>query len=287
MNAEKTKRLVAALVLLLAVLFILRFALGLVIDLRPTDHHSGVVDYSARLVYNEASNITYRKSTAHNQQKTAQSVNDVAVGQLQVYAKEANLAAYTKEYEQAIKKVRQVIADHEAVIRIERIHGTKPNRSATLIIRSPVDAFDPLVAELRQCAPLASFSVTKEDQTAESQNMLAELKSQEAFYEALAALRQAQGKVDEMVRLEEKILGVRSHIEQLKANVDTMIGDEPHHNVRYSLTEDMGLYVESAQYPLTSRVLNAGVWAVKYWLLIIFLFGIGLALRWSVHTITK
>lgn len=265
----------------------MRLLLGLVFDLRPTDHASPVARSVSLQSDDSWGSISYRKSTAHNQQKAVAQMQEVVVGQLQVYAKEAKIGARTAEYESALEKAKQVIEDNDAVVRIERIRGTEPNRSATLIIRTPIDAFDPLVAELRECAPLVSFSVTKEDQTAESQNMLAELKSQEAYYDALAALRNANGKVDEMVRLEEKILGVRTHIEKLKANLETMIGDEPHHNVSYALTENMGLYVASNRYPLASRVFNAAVWAITYWFLIIFLIGVWTILRWSIRTVVS
>jgi len=49
------------------------------------------------------------------------------------------------------------IGAHDALVRIERMHGLKPHRTVPFVIRVPVEQFDGLVQALRETADLESF----------------------------------------------------------------------------------------------------------------------------------
>ena len=273
MFRHRLRKLLALAVLTFFALLVARFVAGYFHDFDRTAISRQDSSYSPL----RFESIAYDKALSN----TKLPVAGVPLAQVDVFAKEARLMATTRQFERDEAAARAAIDGHEALVRIERKEGLKPRRSLQLVIRVPVERFDSLVEALRRIGEVDSFSVTKEDQSAEARQLLVERKSLENYRDALIDLRQAEGEVADLLALEERIQQLQAQVEQLNAELGRMIGEKSYHNVSYDLAEAIPFYVDEQAYPLAARIADTLVWTVQWYIIGLIVFWGGAVLLWA------
>lgn len=277
------KRLVAFLILAFVLLLALRFVLGYFYEFERNQWGLGpAVRESKSYLF---SSIEYDKAVYNNRQALADAPLAEQIGQIEVFAKEARLTATTRDFQSAEADARAAIDQHEALIRIERKQGLKPDRSVQFVIRVAAERFAGLVDALRALAPLESFSVNKEDRSGQARLLIIEKQSLTDYRDSLQALRQADGEVADLLALEEKIQQIQRQIEQLQANVTGMVGQRSYHNISYDLAEKIPFFVDKDVYPVGARVADALLWTMQWYMLGALLLFVLLAVLWSVRAL--
>ena len=284
MMSSHLKKLLALLILVFVALFFIRFVTSYFVHYarnsasapaREEAWLSGFVD------------ISYEKSVSNNISKIAAVPQQLMsnFNLLEVFAKEARLRSATNQFDADETAVRAKVDQHGALIRIEKKEGLKPRRMLQLVIRVPESKFDGLVSDLQQVGTLKSLQVAKEDKTEEAKKLLVEKKSLEAYKNSLVSLRRSNGKVEEFVALESNIHEVQGKIEELDSRIGGFTGAESFNNVSFDLGEQSNLFGHAGSYPLRARLLDACIWTIKYYLLLLLL-GAGVYLTlWSIRTL--
>ena len=279
------KKVLAILILLFAVMFVFRFVAGFFLQFEGTIQTS---QSRESYIGSRFSEISYRKAVSSNLQKLSTEASgyiDTPISLLEVFAKEARMRASTARFESDESKARSAVNKFGALIRIERNEGLKPDRTLQLVIRVPESRFDGLVNDLRVIGAAESFQVLKEDKSEEAKKLLVEKKSLEEYRKALVSLRKAAGKVEEFVALEGKVQEVQKKLAELDASISGFAGTEAYNNVSFDLGEKMPFYIDPKAYPIWARLVDALLWTIKYFSIIVFLVAVVGLVIWSGRTL--
>ncbi len=126
----------------------------------------------------------------------------------QKYEKIASIRSRTSRFEQDEKRLRAMTTRYEALIQFERSTGLPGRRALQVAIGVPPEKFDAMVAELRSIGEIASIRIDKSDRTNEFKELNARRVSLEKARDALGALKERGGGIDESINLEDKILQI-------------------------------------------------------------------------------
>jgi hypothetical protein len=275
------KKTIAILILLFAFMFFCRFISGFFHKFEGTINES---NSRQTFGWGRLSEISYKKDVSSNMDKIAFSQRaypEVGINLVEVFAKEARMRTLTANFEADENICRSAVNRHEALIRIEKMEGLKPDRILQLVIRVPESKFDGLTKDLRNIGKINSFQVSKEDKSEEVKKLLVEKNSLNEYKNSLVSLRKAAGKVEEFLNLEGKIQEIQKKLEELDANIGGFSGKESFNNISFDLAENINFYVDPNAYPLSSRIVDALLWTVQYYFLILLLFAVIGALAWS------
>jgi hypothetical protein len=279
------KKLIATLILLFVTIFVFRFIAGFFFKFERVINTSRSQE---SFIGSSFMDINYERAVSSNLRKVsteAHGYTDANIGLLEVFAKEARMRSSTAQFEVDESKTRSAVNKHGALIRIEKKEGLKPHRKLQLVIRIPESKFDALVNDLQSIGIPDSFQVSKEDKSEEAKKLLVEKKSLEEYRKALVALRKAGGKVEEFLALEGKIQEVQRKIEELDASIGRFAGTESFNNISFDLGEKMIFYVDPNAYPVSARIIDALMWTLKYYLVLVFLAGAIGIIVWSGNTV--
>ena len=155
----------------------------------------------------------------------------------QKYEKIADLSTTTADFKADQQRVRRAIKQHAGLVQFEQTSGLANKRRLQLAIGVEPDRFDALVNDLRQLGKLAHIRIHKADKTNDYKELNAKRISLEKARSSLIALKGQGGKVDELIRLEERILKVEEDIQNLGIQLGEFDEENEFCTVKLSLIE--------------------------------------------------
>lgn len=133
----------------------------------------------------------------------------------QKYERIADVRARSRAFEDDEAALRAATTQHAGVIQLEHKQGLKGGRVLHLAVGVAPDRFDAYVAAVRAVGIASHLTVDKQDRTNDWKKLAAERATLEATRDALVALKQQSGSIQERVALEDRILDVLQQIHTL------------------------------------------------------------------------
>jgi len=256
-----------AMVVIFAGLFLWRFGYGF---LTMPDGEIDVGSDSAASAGFGSDFELSRKNYASYKLKSSVPV-DAGLGSLdQKYEKIGLVAAKTSAFEDDEAKVRSLVASEAALVQFEQRTGLPGNRLLQLGIGVHPDRFDAFLAAAKGIGTTASLRVQKIDKTNEFKALKVKRASLEKTKEALAGLKGRDGRIEEMISLENKILEIDREIQTLGVQLGDFDQENEFCTVKIALFE-RGLRVRNISVVQRGKV--AFEWAVLHFLgLLMFTF---------------
>lgn len=179
----------------------------------------------------------------------------------QKYEKIANLGAKSEKYDETEKQVRNQIRNFNCVIQYEQKAGNKGNRNLSLMLGVKPEKFDSLYEKLKQFGNIKHAEITKIDKTNEFKALNARKQSLEKTKNALIALKNQNGKIDEFISLEERILSIEDTLQFLGVSLGDFDLENEFCTIKYSLSEGKPKVSMSFMH----RVKVALEWSIQYY----------------------
>ncbi|MBL8022301.1 MAG: DUF4349 domain-containing protein [Leptospirales bacterium] len=164
-------------------------------------------------------------------------MGNIAAAESQKYEKVATLSARSEQFENDEKRVRQIIKDFRAVIQFEQSSGLPGKRVIHLGIGVHPDQFDAMVLAARELGKLLSINVNKTDKTNEYKDIQAKRISLEKVRAGLMSLKGRNGKIEELIALEQKILEIEKEIQAMGVKLGEFDSENEFCTVKISLYE--------------------------------------------------
>ncbi len=203
----------------------------------------------------------------------------------QKYEKIASLSAQTNKFKEAEKKVRELINNYNALIQFEQNAGLAGHRTLHLAIGVAPEKFDAMTEALAKIGRQTSMRIDKIDKTNEYKDLNAQKVSLENVRQSLIALKSHGGKIEELLKLEERILETDEKIQNLGIKLGEFDKENEFCTIKYTLSESQSI---SHHIPIYSRLKTAFEWTVKYYFLMVaILFFASLASLVMVLIFTK
>jgi phage anti-repressor protein len=155
----------------------------------------------------------------------------------QKYEKVATLATKSEKFEQTEKSVRAEIRNFNCVVQYEQKSGNKGNRSLSLMLGVKPEKFDSLYEKLKQYGNIRKAEITKIDKTSEFKALNARRISLEKSRDALIALKNQNGKIEEFISLEERILSIQDTLQFLGVSLGDFDLENEFCTIKYTLSE--------------------------------------------------
>lgn len=198
--------------------------------------------------------------------KAAVSTGSAAVDQK--YAKVASMSSATNQFEEDEKKIRQKIKEYNALIQFEQNSGLQENRYLHLAIGIDPSKFEEFTPELKKIGKLTSIRIDKIDKTSEFKDLKAKRSSLEKIRENLIGLKGQEGKIEELINLENRILDIEQQIQNLGVSLGEFDEENEFCTVKFSLLETK---INNNIIPISSRLKTAFEWTIKYYLMLAWL----------------
>ena len=189
------------------------------------------------------------------------------VDKIQVYEKNAQLAAGTEAFEPDEASIRAALAAHLAVVFNEKMSGIAPQRRLALEIGVHPEQFDALVQQLQQIAQLQSVSVQMRDRTGDFRRLHAQRQSLKQHLESVLKLRGVKAaSIDDELKLEQKIQDIEKELQSLAVQMGDLLGKQSFYHVYVILSEYQPGSRLDRTYAMPQRLAHAFVWALGWWL---------------------
>ena len=236
----------------------------------------GIMDISRSRSWsgkNYASKKIYRKAG-----QMAQSVD-------QKYEKVATIKSQAKDFKKDESEVRSLIKKHNALIQYEQKSGLKGKQYLYLAIGVHPDKFDIMYNDILKIGKVLSKRTDKSDKTNEFKELNAKKVSLFKARQSLIGLKGRGGKVDEMIRLEDRILQLEKEIQRLGVKLGEYDAENEFCTVKFTLGDK--IIGAGTQISFLKRLKVAFEWAVLYYLLLIIILSAGLFVVWISLTILE
>lgn len=229
-----------------------------------------VVKRSQRDMYmntniSESSFKISKRNYASDSYKFKATPSAVAMPQMnQKYEKTADVISSSSNFQNDDKEVRAVIEKHNGIIQYENKSGLEGARILQLLIGVPPSKFDSFYLALQKIGSIESKNITKTDKTNEFLNLKAQRASLESTRKALVELKSHDGRIEELISLQEKILEIEKKLQEL----GVMLGEYDEVNefcsVKLVLNESKDIFI----YPpkIIKRLMIAFTWTIKVYL---------------------
>lgn len=272
MNFKKrVKRLFFLAISLFVVLFLFRLAYGFYKYPRGGEFQNAepLISrwHSTSRFLNIASNkYNYKKSSSGSPARSQIVQVD------QKFEKTANLQCRSKNFEADEKEIRQTIQAKNTIIQFQQESGNKGNRELHLQIGVPPQVFDPFVKALKDSQNVTAISITKKDKTNEYRELNARIQTLSNTRKSLVAVKEKSGKIEEYIRLEERILSIDEELQELGVQLGNFDAENEFCTVYISLIEGKVRTISSIQ-----RIKVSLEWTIKYYLMLMtaLLFALG------------
>ncbi|MCC6370122.1 MAG: DUF4349 domain-containing protein [Bacteroidia bacterium] len=235
------------------------------------------------------SSSSLRKNYASDSYKYKSSKEGAVIGQGtgvvsvdQKYEKIASIASKTEKYDDIEKQVRGQLKAFNTVIQFEQKSGNKGNRSLVLMIGVKPESFDSLYAKLKLLATNKKAEITKIDKTNEFKALNARKQSLEKTRNALIALKSQNGKIEEFIALEERILSIEDTLQFLGVSLGDFDLENEFCTIRYSLSESK----PKAKMSFLHRAKVSLEWSIQFYLSFVFMLLIVFACSYLLLFIT-
>ena len=257
--------------LFLSILFILLTAgrLAYVINAKPDNQQGNY--YNANYVNDKSgfSTAVPVRNYAKVMFQPQQAGGAASVGQ--VYEKKADLRAVTQDFTKDEKTLRGIIEANHALIQLQQLNGLDGERQLSMSIGVYPEKFDTVVEAIKALGKLSFFSVTKEDKTSEFKKLKKERESLKERIESLSKLKSRQGKIEELMALDEKIFTIMKDIHDLSLKIGEFEGVKDFCTISYTMVETKAPKKEG----IGEKVADAMAWAIGQEFIIVFLLILG------------
>lgn len=168
---------------------------------------------------------------------TVQDTKGQAVTIDQKYEKTAFLSATTTAFAADNTRLRQVIADQDAVIQAENLSGLSGSQTLAITIGVVPEHFDTLAESLRDIGSLQSLTINKVDKTDAYRKLLASQATLTKTRESYAALKEMGGSIQDLLTVEEKLLEVERNLQELGVDIGLFSSEQSFCTVNFTLRE--------------------------------------------------
>ncbi len=266
--SKRLRRMFLILLAVYAALFALRLGYGFMVYpdgvQEPRWDNQVQRQSGADMLSQSKKNYASEKKYAPSAPAAAQSVD-------QKFEKTASISSKSQAFTEDEQRIRSLVQTQKAIIQDEQTLGNKGARQLHLIIGVNPDTFETFYEAAHKIGTVTSTSTNKQDKTNEYLALKAKRASLESTRAALIDLKKNQGRIDEFIQLQSRIL----EVEQELQNLGVALGDFDEVNafctVRFSLFEDKIAAQERISF--AHRVGVAFFWATEY-----FVYSMGLLL---------
>lgn len=257
---------------ILAFGFILLFVFRLGYGYSRSASGDGVTYQQLRDYFSDTTSFKKNYATA-KYKPSVKEINLQASTMEQKYEKVAEASVQTGDYDNDEKKLRDMIVKYKGLVQYEKKSGLEGSRTLLLSIGVPPENFDEVAREIKKVGVLKSIEINKSDKTNEFKELLAQKKTLEKTRKSLISLKSRGGKIEELVKLENRILEIEERLQKLGVNLGEFDEENQFCTVKVSLYETI-----IAGISFIHRVKVALEWTIKYYALLVFTFTLGLVL---------
>lgn len=231
--------------------------------------NSGDIDFGSN--YGNKRNYA---STKYNNNNVTTSPSGIPAYD-QKYEKVATMSSRSTDFDNEVSTIKAIIKKQEGLIQYEQQSGLKDNRYLHLAIGIPPDNFDNAVDALKVIGTLTNIRIDKTDKTNDFQKLKASRAALQAQLESLMKLKTHQGKIEELMDLEEKILSINTQLQNLGVSLGEFDSQNEFCTVKISLTEEVKPKESISNIPFFNRLFVAIGWTAKCYALLMFGFAAG------------
>jgi hypothetical protein len=208
------------------------------------------------------------------------------VERIRVHEKSAQLGTSTTEFDEDEALIRSTLTTSRAVVLIEKNGGIMPQRRLAMEIGVHPDRFDELVEQLRTIGTLESVSVQQLDRTGDFRRLHAQRQSLKKHLESLLKLRGAKApSIEDTLKVEQRIQEIEKELQSLGVQLGDLLGKESFYHIHLTLSEKKpGARFDFAA-NLSQRSLQAFLWALHWWGILVLGVGTAAAAIFSVKTL--
>ena len=199
----------------------------------------------------------------------------------QKYEKIANVYSQTKAFDKDLTNLQALISNYNAVVQYQNLSGVEGNRVIDLSIGVDPEKFDAFLTEIKKISELQNFNVSLIDKTSEFKDLNVERESLEKMRDALKALKNRSGKVNEYIDLEARILEVERQIQDTGVKLGDFSQENEFSTVRLTLSEVRSVTIRI-------DIIGVGVISMKWTVgAYLFLLALGIGLTLTVLILNK
>lgn len=180
----------------------------------------------------------------------------------QKYERVGTLHTKTDSFLQDEQRVRKEIAAFDALVQYEQRSGLAKRRVLHLGIGVAPDKFDSMLAVIQSIGHLQSIAIHKTDKTNEYRELQAKRLSLEKTQDALVALKNHGGRVEELITLENRIFNIEEKLQALGVALGEFDTENEFCTIKFSLYEGK---IATHVIRLPHRLMVAFTWTVKYY----------------------
>lgn len=232
----RLRRLMLVAAALFCVLFIFRIVYGYLnsgnadgemYDSRYFDNIEGLrKNYASEKILMQKSDIAVNNNA-----------NAPAFSSSLMYEKTAAVSAKSSNFDHDNAHLRARIDSFKAIIQYEKALGEKGHREVHLLIGVKPESFDAFYKDMERIGNNHNIVVTKVDKTNEYQQLNARKASLEKSLQSLEELKARQGAISDMVTLQDKLLEIQEHLQDLGVDLGNFDQENQFCTVRFSLYE--------------------------------------------------
>ncbi len=186
-----------------------------------------------------------------------------AVSVDQKYEKVANIGLSSKDFSDDEKRIRELIAERNALIQFEQRKGLEGKRTLRLAVGVDPADFDAFVAKVQGFGRLTHLTIDKSDKTNEYRDLQARRRALEKTREALTALKTRDGEMPAMIELEKQILSLEQEIQGLGVSLGEFDTENEFVTVKMLLAETTAVQVAARGF--LEIAAQALVWTLFYY----------------------
>lgn len=153
------------------------------------------------------------------------------------YEKIAAMALRTTSFEEDRKSILKIVAGQNGIIQFEKLQNNPPDRTYNIQIGVSPHKFDDITESLRNLSTVLAISIEKNDRTSEYIEKLAAKEALIQARQSLLALKQRPGSMEELMKLEDRLLELENQIRQASLAAGQFQTDQELCTVRITLHE--------------------------------------------------
>lgn len=245
---SRLKKIILLSISLFIILFIFRLLYGYSINPNEIVYEPGFFESLSNIKKNYASKEYKGRSGA-----------TVTVDQK--YEKVAEINTKSTQFDKEENQVRKQIEHYKALIQFEQKSGNNGARKLNLLVGVPPDNFDSLYNKLITIGKVQSKQITKKDKTNEYKELNAKKASLEKIRASLLDLKAKEGKIEEYMGLENRILEIEQELQTLGVSLGDFDDENEFCTVQFSLLEG-----KISEISFFHRLKVALEWTVKIYL---------------------
>ncbi len=249
---SRLKKLIGALLLLFAVLFVFRLMYGYT---KKIEDQTGQTQF-----FESISNVKRNYASKKYEVKSGNNIQS-PVKVDQKYEKIAEINTKSTAFDNEEKLARDKVKLYEALIQFEQKSGNKGYRKLNLLIGVPPENFDNLYEDLIAIGKVQAKQITKKDKTNEYKELNAKKNSLEKIRNSLIDLKTKGGKIEEYMQLENRILEIEQQLQELGVSLGDFDDENEFCTVQFSLQEGKEVKIS-----FMHRVKVALEWTIKFYL---------------------